>query len=673
MALSFAFDSKTETPESVKRRRDMVDALMSQMGTPDTYGEGIAAIGQGLVAGILNNRANKAETAGRASSSERFSKMFGGSGAGYGGGGVKPSPTSSTSSKGDASYRDAIAGIESGGRYDAVGPTHKTMGRALGKYQVMESNIGSWSEKYLGKRISPDEFLSNPAYQDAIFDGEFGSYVQKYGPEKAAQAWFGGEGGIGKLDRKDSLGTSIGSYGEKFMAALGDNAAAPIQTASLDPGAGVAQALTAQAAQNAPDVATQRIQQAFAPVEAAAIPTALPGTTLSTNPRVQTVRDALLSKQLSGDGQFMPPDQPVQEAQADPIGGAQMADAGQGEFPPAPAIPQQGSEFGDNISTQQLLEMANDPWATDTQRSVVGALLERRMAQSDPAYQTKQRSDQLGLEKQQLEIDQLRKGGPRPMTPAERQQWGIPSTDQRPYAMTAKGPEVIGGSGQTINIGGEVEARKAELARLGIGPDDPRYAGYALTGKMPREDAQDLTATDKKAILEADEMVTSAEGALPILKRALELSSKAYEGMGADWRGWIAGNAGSQAGKDTMEFDNLVQTQALSQLKAIFGAAPTEGERKILLDIAGSSRMPADVRKGVLERAQQAVERRLAMYKSRADDLRGGTFYKPTDAKTPTEGTGSLPEGVTEDDVQHTMKIHGLSREEVLKRLQNAP
>ena len=120
-------------------------------------------------------------------------------------------------------YRNAISSIESGGNYGAVGPTHPKLGRALGKYQVMEANIGPWSSEVLGREVTPDEFLSSPQIQDAIFDAKFGGYVQRYGEDGAAQAWFGGPGGVGKLDRKDSLGTSIGAYTNKFRNALGED------------------------------------------------------------------------------------------------------------------------------------------------------------------------------------------------------------------------------------------------------------------------------------------------------------------------------------------------------------------------------------------------------------------------------------------------------------------
>jgi hypothetical protein len=61
-------------------------------------------------------------------------------------------------------YRRAIGNIESrgSGGYSAIGPTHPKYGRALGAYQVMESNLPQWSQEALGRQVSPDEFLANP-------------------------------------------------------------------------------------------------------------------------------------------------------------------------------------------------------------------------------------------------------------------------------------------------------------------------------------------------------------------------------------------------------------------------------------------------------------------------------------------------------------------------------
>ena len=120
-------------------------------------------------------------------------------------------------------YRDAIASIESAGSgdYAAIGPTNDRLGRALGRYQIMEANIGPWSREALGFEVTPEEFLQNESIQDAIFDYKFGSYVDEFGPEGAAQAWFAGPGGVGKMGRSDVLGTTVSAYTDKFNSALG--------------------------------------------------------------------------------------------------------------------------------------------------------------------------------------------------------------------------------------------------------------------------------------------------------------------------------------------------------------------------------------------------------------------------------------------------------------------
>lgn len=91
-------------------------------------------------------------------------------------------------------YAQAIKDIESsGGNYGAMGPVTKTGDRAYGAYQVMGANVPDWTEQHYGKRLSPDEFLKNKDAQDAVFHGQFGSYVSKYGnPSDAASAWFTG-------------------------------------------------------------------------------------------------------------------------------------------------------------------------------------------------------------------------------------------------------------------------------------------------------------------------------------------------------------------------------------------------------------------------------------------------------------------------------------------------
>jgi len=143
-------------------------------------------------------------------------------------------PSQPMSQPAQGQYNKAIANIESGGRYDLLGPVTKTGDRAYGKYQVMGANIGPWTKEVLGQEMTPEQFAASPQAQDAVFNAKFGQYAQKYGPEGAARAWFAGEGGMNDLNRKDQLGTTVGQYAQKFTAGLGQQ---PFQVAQAGSGA----------------------------------------------------------------------------------------------------------------------------------------------------------------------------------------------------------------------------------------------------------------------------------------------------------------------------------------------------------------------------------------------------------------------------------------------------
>jgi len=242
-----------KSAQELKRLRATAAALAPSR-TPQNVGEGLNAVGEAILYRSLMRDADQGEAAGTNAANNAFTALMRG-----GMGGAAPSMDAAPSAEPVAAppgtmapnqppvpglnrapsemtpYRDAIASIESAGSgdYSAIGPTHPKMGRALGRYQIMESNIGPWSKEAIGREVTPEEFMANPELQDAIFDGKFGSYVSKYGPEGAAQAWLGGEGGVGKVGRKDSLGTSIGEYGNRFSKALAGRG--PVEVAQAAP------------------------------------------------------------------------------------------------------------------------------------------------------------------------------------------------------------------------------------------------------------------------------------------------------------------------------------------------------------------------------------------------------------------------------------------------------
>lgn len=163
----------------------------------------------------------------------------GGVSGGGGNTGVTGSAGGDTLGTGMEPFRNAIASIESDGSggYAAIGPRDRRYGRPLGRYQVMEANLPEWSNAALGRTVTADEFLANPDIQDAIFDHRFGGYVDQYGPEGAARAWFSGEGGMNNMGASDVLGTSNAEYSRRFNQALGGGGGSPAPSGT--PGGGV--------------------------------------------------------------------------------------------------------------------------------------------------------------------------------------------------------------------------------------------------------------------------------------------------------------------------------------------------------------------------------------------------------------------------------------------------
>lgn len=120
------------------------------------------------------------------------------------------------------SRRAAIAGIESGGNYAAIGPRTSSGDHGYGKYQVMGANIPAWTKEVLGKAMTPKQFLADTAAQDKVFDVKFGQAAAKYGNEEdAASVWFTGRPrSAASASARDVTGTTGAGYVAKFRQAL---------------------------------------------------------------------------------------------------------------------------------------------------------------------------------------------------------------------------------------------------------------------------------------------------------------------------------------------------------------------------------------------------------------------------------------------------------------------
>lgn len=261
------------TPEEIAAQRKVAQAMIAQgsdYSPIQSWTQGASRVAQAMLGGFESRQADEASRANAKSESELISSLFGGGGAAAPAAVTAPVASPAAASGNPAS---AIAAIESGGKYDTLGPVTKTGDRAYGKYQVMGQNIPAWTKAHLGAEMTPDQFLANPEAQDKVFNGQFGQYSQKYGPEGAARAWFAGEGGMNNPNARDQLGTTVSAYADKFNRGMG-GAQAPYQVAGpavAPPGA--APAPVAAVAPGAPPAA---------PAPAAAAPAAPPGV----NPRI---------------------------------------------------------------------------------------------------------------------------------------------------------------------------------------------------------------------------------------------------------------------------------------------------------------------------------------------------------------------------------------------------
>lgn len=121
----------------------------------------------------------------------------------------------------------ALRSVESTNNYNAIGPTHPQLGRALGAYQIMEANWAAWARQ----AGIPGADWRDPRAQDRVARTKVTEYYDKYGDfGLVAAAWFGGPGaaqamkaGVDLSGTRDSLGTNVPSYVARVLEGMGRN------------------------------------------------------------------------------------------------------------------------------------------------------------------------------------------------------------------------------------------------------------------------------------------------------------------------------------------------------------------------------------------------------------------------------------------------------------------
>ncbi|MCT2578559.1 MAG: hypothetical protein E5X23_28600 [Mesorhizobium sp.] len=392
----FGGDTGVQTPEDLARLRAIADAL-ARPAAPRTIGQGLNALGEAIGYRLADSKATSAERDWRKGGNDVFSALFGGGGA------SSPVATSESASKAVAS---ALGGGSMGSAPDLSGNdiyngfmdtvkskvTNPYGLAAVAATANAESRFnpknafGSWSDpSESGQAGTAGGILSwrGPRFEAMrAFAGSNGGDANAPSPQLQAQYFLHEDPGLidalnaakspeeaqrlmnnawkfagynrpgGEAARRISMANS-------FASRFAGSDAAPVQVASLEPGAGVSAALN-----------KRPLPQEYA-----------------SKGITQDQWDAMNA-----------PDNSVTVAQ--PVQSPRAAGPA-----PAVAIPQTAqvapTQVAGGPSLQQLLQASQDPRLSEQQRGVVSLMLKQKLEEANPA-------NQLELEKNRLEVEKLR-------------------------------------------------------------------------------------------------------------------------------------------------------------------------------------------------------------------------------------------------------------------------
>ncbi|MBZ9926777.1 phage tail tip lysozyme [Mesorhizobium sp. BR1-1-4] len=463
----FGGDTGVKTPEELARLRAIADAL-SRPAAPRNVGEGLKAIGEALGYRMANSRANKAETDWRKGGDSVFSALFGSgadpsttapaSTASSAPSGSTPALGGSAGSAPNLSGNDIYSGFMDTVKSKITNPNALAAVAATGnaESQFSPGNVfRSWSDpSQSGQAGQAGGIMSWRAERLANmkkFAADNGGDPNRPSPQLQAQYFLQEDPGL--IDRLNSAKTPAeaqqmmnnawkfagydrpgGEAGRRialansFASQFGNSdqpSPAPVTVASVDPSAGVAQALNAKPAPARPAAPGNAVATALA--HKAGLPkTAAPGTVMR-GPDEKTYQYAETTGMTGATGAsgWIPVNEAALNAgpqaqsprMAEPAPVGTPASAISQAAPAASTAQQQPVRVAGGPTLQQLMQAAQDPRLSAEQRGVVGIMLKQKMAENDPATQLEMEKNRLDMEKTRIETERLQ--NPQ-MTPAEK-------------------------------------------------------------------------------------------------------------------------------------------------------------------------------------------------------------------------------------------------------------
>lgn len=189
----------------------------------------------------------------------------------------------------------------------------------------------------------------------------------------------------------------------------------------------------------------------------------------------------------------------------------------------------------------------------------------------------------------------------------------------------------------------------------------------------PRDisDQQPVASVDPTIVKQVDDLIATkakAESELEQLMRAVELNNVIPEGAFARILDKVAGVGAPVAqARQVREFNNIVLSQAIQNLKELFGGQLSEGEREAFLDLQALANQPKEVRARILKKVTTALRRVINQSQTRIEDLQAGRVM-PREA--PTSLMTMSPDEIMQAPIRELSEMAGKTRLGTLSQAQ---
>jgi hypothetical protein len=177
----------------------------------------------------------------------------------------------------------------------------------------------------------------------------------------------------------------------------------------------------------------------------------------------------------------------------------------------------------------------------------------------------------------------------------------------------------------------------APLQILNAAGIDPKSA-EGRKALFPKTDTP-ISATDKKAIFEAEDAQPQLQGTIEALKRAKELNSQTFQGAGAGARAWLGTKlpdmmvpdfiADPKTARATEEWQKTMGPEALQAMANTLKGATTDFELRKFIEMLADPSTTPETRGKIIDRMIALSERKQKINEARIQDLRGGTYFQP--------------------------------------------